>query len=505
MGSWEFYFLAKLYLYFRGYIDLDFILNLLFAAFLIIPIPQLFRFRKVLITFRLALGLVLGSILLWYESWLPPLSETTEFIQTQQLPKEYIYTFLLTSVNWVEAVALGLLLTFSVLVRNHLSLTPLIMVLLVLIPLRNFGQHKGEMERYLDVFYQTESRRAITYQSTKQGDSPFDIIFLHICSLSWQDLRDTGLQEHPFLKQFDYLFTQFNTVTSYTNPSAIRLLRANCGQPRHDDLYRDVEDECYLFDTLRTLGYETYFTLNHDGQFGKFAEQVMILGHLGPPLQWTDLTIQQRNFDGSPIYDNYAALVKWWDVRQRSGADRVVLYHNNISLHDGTYWVSEKEWWKRERAGYYREVVDKLFNDLTRFFDLLAASGRKSVIIFVPEHGMALSGSRVQLSGIREIPLPQITLVPVGIKLIGSGKNHGVAQQITKPTSYLALAHILASFLKQSPFDKLSSKEMLETLPETHFVAENRGVYVVKRGDDYLIEGRSLDGKWITLSPELIR
>jgi len=449
----------------------------------------------------------LGFILFWHDSWLPPISEAIEFIQSQQLPKEYIYGFFLTSINLGEVAVLGLLLFFCILVCNHLSLTPLVIVILLLVPLRNFGQDKDEIERYLDFFYQTESRRVITFERPKQSDPSFDIILLHVCSLSWQDLKDIGMQDHSFLKQFDYLLTNFNTVTSYTNPSAIRLLKANCGQPRHDDLYRDVEDECYLFDTLRALGYETQFTFNHDGRFGNFAEQVKILGHLDSPLERTDLPVQERNFDGSPIYDNYATLQKWWEARQRSGADRVALYHNNTSLHDGTYWVGEKEWWKRRRVKYYREVVDKLFNDLTRAFDLLAASGRNVVIIFVPEHGTALSGSRLQASGLREIPLPLITLVPVGIKLIGPGENHGagVGQQISKPTSYLALAHILASFLKQSPFDTPLSKEMLAALPETDFVAENQGVHVIKRGDDYLLEGRSLDRKWIKLSPEALR
>jgi cellulose synthase operon protein YhjU len=502
MGLWAFYFLAKTYLFFRGYIYLDFILNILFVVFLIIPIPQSFRYHKALSDFRTGIGLVLGFLLLWHDSWLPPLSETMDFIQTQSLPTEYIHKFLLESVNFMEVAVLGLLLGFCILVRHHLTLIPLVLVLLLVVPLRDLKQDKGEMERYLDFFYQSESRRVISFERPQSGSPPFDIILLHICSLAWQDLKDIDMQNHPFFKQFDILLTNFNTVTSYTNPSAIRLLRANCGQGRHADLYRDTETECYLFDTLRFFGYETYFTLNHDGRFGDFAGQVSILGHLDPPLQWIDLPIQQYNFDGSPIYDNYAVLKKSWEVRQESKASRVALYHNNISLHDGAYWAGEENWWKRGRVDHYREFVDKLFNDLKKFFDLLSDSGRNVVVIFVPEHGSALSGSKLQVAGLRDIPLPQITLVPVGIRLIGTEKQRDptAGQVVSKPTSFLTLADILASFLRESPFGGGIPEDIIATLPQTDFLAENQGARVVKKGNDYLLEGRSLSKRWIRLS-----
>ncbi len=506
MGLWTFYFLAKLYLHFKGYIYLDFILNLLFAVFLIIPIPQHFRFHKVFSVLRNSIGLVLGFFLLWHDYYLPPFSEAIQFIQTQMLPKEYVYKTLLKSINLAETAVLGFLLIFCVLVRKHLSLAPFVLVLLLLGTLWDLKQDKGEMERYLDFFYQSETRRVISFERPKDGDTPFDIIFLHICSLAWQDLKIVGMEGHPFFKQFDYLFTQFNTVTSYTNPSAIRLSRANCGQPRHDDLYRHVETECYLFDTLRSLGYETYFTLNHDGRYGDFAEQVRDLGHLDPPLLWTDLPVQQSNFDGSPIFDNYAVLKKSWEIREKLKGSRVALYHNNTSLHGGTYWTGEANWWERTREDHYREFVEKLFSDMTKFFDLLSASGRNVVVIFVPEHGRALGASKLQASGLRDIPLPQITLVPVGIKLIGANRHGLVAgQSISKSISYLALAQILASFIKESPFGGGIPQDTIATIPQTDFLAETQVARVVKRGNDYLLERRSLDKRWVKLSKEALR
>jgi hypothetical protein len=254
------------------------------------------------------------------------------------------------------------------------------------------------------------------------------------------------------------------------------------------------------------LGYETYFTLNHDGRYGDFAEQVRDLGHLDPPLLWIDLPIQQYNFDGSPIFDNYAVLKKSWEIREKLRGSRVALYHNNTSLHGGTYWAGEANWWERAREDHYREFVEKLFSDMTKFFDFLSASGRNVVVIFVPEHGRALGASKLQESGLRDIPLPQITLVPVGIKLIGANRHGPVAgQSISKSTSYLALAQILASFIKESPFGGGIPQDTIATIPQTDFLAETQVARVVKRGNDYLLERRSLDKRWVKLSKEALR
>ena len=43
----------------------------------------------------------------------------------------------------------------------------------------------------------------------------------------------------------------------------------------------------------------------------------------------------------------------------------------------------------------------------------LEASGRRAVVVLVPEHGAALRGDSAQIAGLREIPTPAITLVPV--------------------------------------------------------------------------------------------
>jgi len=56
---------------------------------------------------------------------------------------------------------------------------------------------------------------------------------------------------------------------------------------------------------------------------------------------------------------------------------------------------------------------------LDAFLANLDKSGRRVMVLVVPEHGAALEGDRMQMSGLRDIPSPSITHVPVGIKFVG--------------------------------------------------------------------------------------
>jgi cellulose synthase operon protein YhjU len=502
MGAWSFYFLAKFYLHFRGYIQFDFILNLLFMIFLLIPVPASWKAYKSWAAVKQILGVILGVLLLWHDSWLPPLWGSISFLWHGGMPqKEYVYRFILGFFSLREVAMLLVILAVVLMIRNRVRLTPVVLLLIFFIPLQERGGHKGEMDHEMDRFYTAESARAVRLEDAKTTGPDFDIVVLHVCSLSWEDLKGSGHGDDPFFSRLDYLFTDFNSVTSYSNPSAIRLLRADCGQPKHDDLYNDAARGCYLFDALRRQGYQTYFTLNHDGVYGNFASQVRALGHLDPPILPAAEPVRAYDFDGSPIFDDYAVLENWWKIRQASGAPRAAVYYNTISLHDGAHGADDKAWWKKDRVEQYREAVRKLFANLTRFFELTASSGRRVVVLFVPEHGMALHGTRLQAPGLREIPLPEITTVPVGVKLIGPGFLHDPSRQtvVTRPTSYLALSYLTASFLNQNPFAVPSppSAERAASLPETAFVSENQGVLIVRKGSDYFLYGK--DKKWIAL------
>lgn len=450
-----------------------------------------------------SLAVVFGVLLLWHDSWLPTFKESFLFLMDERLPsKEYIFQFLSGFFNLWEIMIIASILSMCFLVRQRVQLTPVVFVFLLIVPVLEFGQPKDELDRYIDTFSRSESSRVVRFERSKGGQPDFDIVILHICSLGWDDLKVVGLEEHSFLEKFDYLFTSFNTVTTYSTPSAIRLLRGNCGQLQHGNLYyNDVPAECYLFDVFRGLGYQTYFTLNHDGLYRGVAANVKSYGHLDEPITSTDLPIQAYNFDSSPLFSDYTVLEKWWKMRQESGSDRAAVYYNGVSLHDGAHWIGEKEWWKRDRVENYKENVEKLFIDLTRFFNLLARSGRNVVVVFIPEHGLGLKGDSLQASGLRDLPLPRITNVPVGIKLIGrSFQDTSVRQEIiSKPTSYLSISFLLASFLEQGFFRPGSSvsREVVFSLPETDLVTENERGKLVKKGDDYFLYGK--EKKWVKL------
>ena len=213
-------------------------------------------------------------------------------------------------------------------------------------------------------------------------------------------------------------------------------------------------------------------------------------------------------FDDSPVYDDYALLAQWWAERRKSGEKRVALYYNSVSLHDGSHWTADHEWWKRDHREQYREFLLTLRNDLTRFFELLAASGRNVAVVVLGEHGRAVRGNAIETPGLRDIPLPRITLVPAGVKLIGKSAGRGSAGQniiIGKPTSYFGLAFALEAFAERSPFgtDRYTTRAFIDSVPQTAFVAENENNLVVKYDDEYYFFGK--DRKWIRLSEEALR
>ena len=123
-------------------------------------------------------------------------------------------------------------------------------------------------------------------------------------------------------------------------------------------------------------------------------------------------------------------------------------------------------------------------------------------MVFIPEHGAAVRGDKMQIAGMREIPSPRISIVPVGIKLIGLAENPAANLLIvSKPASYLAVSQLLANFVRATPFgnSNLNLKKYITDLPSTEFVAENNDVIVVRRGKQYFI--RSKDAGWIEYDP----
>jgi hypothetical protein len=83
--------------------------------------------------------------------------------------------------------------------------------------------------------------------------------------------------------------------------------------------------------------------------------------------------------------------------------------------------------------------AQKFFDELDNFFTELEKSGRKVMVVVVPEHGGALKGDKMQVSGLRDIPSPSITNVPTAVKFFGMKAPHeGAPIIIDQPSSYLA-------------------------------------------------------------------
>jgi cellulose synthase operon protein YhjU len=142
--------------------------------------------------------------------------------------------------------------------------------------------------------------------------------------------------------------------------------------------------------------------------------------------------------------------------------------------------------------------LKKLLGDIDRLTDLIAHSGRKAVVVFVPEHGAALRGDARQITGLREIPTPLIINVPVGVKLIGLPPGErGPAVVIDRPTSYLALAQLLSGLVANSPFSAGAPPlaKYSNDLPQTRLVGENENTVTMSTLNGYVIH--TPDGVWM--------
>jgi cellulose synthase operon protein YhjU len=202
--------------------------------------------------------------------------------------------------------------------------------------------------------------------------------------------------------------------------------------------------------------------------------------------------LAQQGFDGSPIYSDYSVLSRWWVKRQQNPAARVALYYNTVTLHDGNRVVGPGH-----TDSSYPARLNTFIAELTHFLDDLQRSGRHVIVVLLPEHGAALRGDRRQISGLREIPTPAISQVPVGILLVNAARSgQSVQQRVDTPTSYLAVNELLSRLIADNPFVKSSVNlaGYTQQLPQTDSVAENEGTTLMLIGRQYMM--RTPDGGW---------
>ncbi|MDO8805249.1 MAG: cellulose biosynthesis protein BcsG [Elusimicrobiota bacterium] len=547
MIFWYWYLLTAAALSFSGYVTL----NIFLAAALAAAVPLLFRLfaakNRVITSIITAAAAAAALALLWRGSFLPPPATIIKFLWGPKTRPtlQYLLEFLWQSVNILmlaSGAALFAAVFFSYRRKPMLLAFSAYVILasaLVIQPKRktidldsaaqqplNLKQNIADLDPFYTkesewpeaysaagsrqdspdlgsvspkAFFEKESGRIVEFYPPAKDSPPFDVIILHICSLSWKDIKDSDANLIPFFSKFDYVFTNFSAAASYSGPAALRVLKAPCGQVPHLDLYKDAPAGCYLMDDLRSSGFKTYSMASNDGKYDDFAAHVKKYGHADTLIDAADLPVAYELFTGAPMYPDDAALRKFWKLRQESKAQRAALYYNTANLHIGTHKPGASG--KSDNAAFYKERLVAMTAQLEGFFSEIERSGRNAVVIFVPEHGAALVSTKMQAKDVRDIPLPPIATVPAAVKLIGKKfyADEPKPKVITKPASLLALAWFISEFMTNNPFTKDARKPYNISLeiPVTDFLAENAGSTVMRLRSGYIYSQSG--GPWTML------
>lgn len=521
MGFWSYYFFAKLGLYYGNYIGFHVATNLLFALVLAFPLAHAgARALRHLLAIPVALGL------LYHDSWLPPLSRVwSQADALAGFSREYLIELISRFINPLVLAALAAGLVLWWLLGRRLRLATFAFLGILSVPLSGQWMPRPGDTRVaaapaasavaagaaaitqspssaaaplppaarLAAFYEEGKRQQVKFQ-VPGGQPAFDLIVVHVCSLGWDDLEFVNLRNHPFFGRFDLVFRNFNSAASYSGPAAVRLLKGSCGQKGNAALY-DPAPQCQLFGNLREAGFSTEALLNHDGRYAKFAATIENEGGFGSKVVVPDqLPAAMHSFDGTPIYSDLAVLSQWWSARQQRGPGAAALYYNTVTLHDGNRLPGSRSFSSLET---YKPRLQKMLDELDQFVRVLEKTQRPVALVLVAEHGGALRGDRVQISGMREIPGPRITLVPAAVKLIGmpgSGAAGAELQPtlVDAPTSYFALSTLLSRLVAG---ETGGAAALVANLPTTEFVSENDNIVVM--GSPGAYQMRSPDGTWI--------
>lgn len=528
LGGWNLYFLAKFALLWFGYLNFHALPNLVFMAFLLMPIPsqRLHRWRHYL-------AIPIGIALFYHDTWLPGINSIlSQGSQLAGFSAQYLLELIGRFINWQMIGAAFVLFIAYLFVAQWVRVTVFTVAALVwlnivniagpavsLLPATSTAAAGGantpaasapaagdaapadsqpptsaNLTAYLNQFYEREKGRTTAFPASLPADAqPFDLLVINICSLAWADMDAVNLQNHPLWSKMDIMFDNFNSATAYSGPAAIRLLRASCGQLSHRDLYQPVNQQCYLFDNLAKLGFKEQLMLDHSGVFGNFLKELREQGDMQAPLMsQAGIGNELTSFDGEPIYNDLELLTRWLDQQQKGGDGRTATFFNVIPLHDGNRFVGSN------KSADYPPRAQKLFDQLNTFLDQLEKSGRKVVVVIVPEHGAALVGDKMQMSGLRDIPSPNITHTPVGIKLVGMKAPHqGSPLQIKTPSSYLALSELVSRLVDGKVFSEPSVdwQALTQGLPQTPVISENdNAIVMLYQGKPYI---RLNGGDWV--------
>lgn len=508
MQYWSLYFFAKFALYFNHAIKFNWFLNLLLAIFVT------FSFRHP--RWRIAqqsIAVIAAVALLYYESSLPPPARLlAELARMSSYSFDYLLELLARFINLWYVFIFAVMVALYALLSNRLRFSSFVFVGILCIPvLAHFGLPNPNIQVVADSaekgserdptvmlqnFYTEEKSRQLSLPSIAHAQHPFDIVILQPGELSWDDLAFVDAPYPKFLNRFDAVLLNFNSATSHSTPAAKRLMRGSCGQTSDSVLAEAAAPGCALFPALKQAGYDTAALMNHNGRYNDFGATLSAYaGTRAVEGKWG--TVTMHGFDGTPVYDDFSVLSKWWSKHHaHADAKPVALYYNSITLHDGTTIDHARA---INSVQSYKPRLDKLLQDFEHFIEQIEHSGRPAVVILLPAHGVAMRGDTLQAAGVREIPSPRLTLVPVAIKLVGlqRDKEAGPPLEVKHPISYFGLFSLLADLIADNPYQHSGKSwaERLALLPETSFVSENENIVIMRRNDGYVM--RSAEDLWI--------
>lgn len=519
LGVWNVYFIIAFALAAFGYIELNLLGNALLMAWLLLPVGP--KWLRIL---RGTLGVAAAAVLLYSESWLPGVdSILANKGGIAGFSLLYMAEFALDFIN-VKMVGWGLLVFLGYfLVRRYVRVTFFTIVYFLgavtmpwvqsILPERapvvtaDAGGQTNEaaapaktgkadakaVGEWYDAFLAYEhDRRARFPNGLSEKDTPFDILLLSICSVSNDDLAVSQLDQHPLFKEFNIRFDSFNAATAYSGPALLRLLNGACGQPSHSELYGERRPECEIMTRLGTLGYSQRLLMDHSGEYDNFLQSMRDKAGVTATLDNAKYPTRYMGFDDEEIADSLAVLRHWQRTQVKSKAGRTVTLINFIALHDGNRLPG------RGRAEPFKPRAQEMFDNIRTFLRELERSGRKTMVVIVPEHGAAVRGDKIQVPRLRDIPTMRISRVPVMVKFVGLKGMPNEPIHVTGNTSYLALTSLIGKTLETDYFSKdggtVPLEQLVHDLPQTNPVSENGTVQTLEyQGREYF---RQNGGEW---------
>ena len=519
LGVWNVYFIIAFALAAFGYIELNLLGNALLMAWLLLPVGP--KWLRIL---RGTLGVAAAAVLLYSESWLPGVdSILANKGGIAGFSLLYMAEFALDFIN-VKMVGWGLLVFLGYfLVRRYVRVTFFTIVYFLgavtmpwvqsILPERapvvtaDAGGQTNEaaapaktgkadakaVGEWYDAFLAYEhDRRARFPNGLSEKDTPFDILLLSICSVSNDDLAVSQLDQHPLFKEFNIRFDSFNAATAYSGPALLRLLNGACGQPSHSELYGERRPECEIMTRLGTLGYSQRLLMDHSGEYDNFLQSMRDKAGVTATLDNAKYPTRYMGFDDEEIADSLAVLRHWQRTQVKSKAGRTATLINFIALHDGNRLPG------RGRAEPFKPRAQEMFDNIRTFLRELERSGRKTMVVIVPEHGAAVRGDKIQVPRLRDIPTMRISRVPVMVKFVGLKGMPNEPIHVTGNTSYLALTSLIGKTLETDYFSKdggtVPLEQLVHDLPQTNPVSENGTVQTLEyQGREYF---RRNGGEW---------